>query len=728
MRIYLKFTFIVLVVILSPLNPWNSHSIGQINDDQPIVPSTPTDVFIIEEADYNREIGDERPIVNFRGVVYWEQLGGSLLNFFVNTTDVIENEFWDFDSGKSFDISDACVPRNGEQLVPASQDCVTVLSDRYLVVPGSRSFAYEIKAFYDPDIIEDTGFIVIFNSQSVDFSIEVDDEVVYAAVDYKNTITLPVGAGIVSYAPIEQEQPELDRIETSEGPRWQLTWEYKHRAMDSKHDPLIIEVTYAFDDIYLKFTEQVYQNQIENEKRQEEENRLNLLNTSFVVIATLAVIASLFSILLAYLIARKRFESDLQRAKELPRRSVKDIETGDAPKIPTKSLLLAGLILIPSLFAPIGVDAQIENNNVIWHGVYDLQDATKLIETVTITLPVERDVIYIYTNTSEVNAINVIDDEGIPLPFEEDPNGNRYIVNNPSNTFTYELDKSYSAYNYSGILIYLDRFWIEYFLPSNVATIEERYFRVDMTYTVLLPKDTFLYSASPTSALDPNIQMDIHKNIQGRWNITFLDKNRLMDAFHDVFETQITWSYVSILDALENLNTNFQVAKAKEQDIDDIIKTAASEILLFSILGLIAPLISFLIAYWVFKNRYKKKIDEFEKKQEEQIFVEDSHIMALTQATDKNNVKRYREGYIGHYWKLKNEISLLLNKDISIFTDSDLVSELSKLNRNIDEGLLMDLLSKGQEMESLEEDVDYGYLFEYSKEIDEMISSLRKRG
>jgi len=727
MKLYFKLTFILLAVVFSPINPWNSHILGQINDDEPIIPSFPTDVFIIEEAEYNREVGNERPIVHFKGVVYWEQLGGSLLNFFVNTSDVIENEFWDYDSGKSFDISDSCVIV-GDSLVPVGQDCVTVRSDRYLVVPGSRSFTYEITAFYDPDVIEDTGFTVIFNSQSVDFSIVVDDENVFAAVDYKNTITLPVGAGIVSYAPIEQGQPDLEKIMTPEGERFQLTWEYKHRALDSKHDPLIIEVTYSFDEIYLKFTEQVYQNQVENEKQQEEKNRLNLLNTAFVVIATLAVILSLFSVLLAYLIARKRFESDLQKAKELPRRSVKDIETGDAPRIPNKSLLLTGLILIPSLFAPLAVVSQIENNNVIWHGVYDLQDATSLIETVTIALPVQRDVIYIYTNTSEVNTITVLDDQGLELPYEEDPDGSRYMVSNPTNTFTYILDRSYTTYNFSGILIYLDRFWVEYLLPFNSPdrSIEEQFFRVDMTYTVLLPRDVFLYSASPTSALDPNIVMTIFENNQGRWNITFFDEDRLMDAFHDVFETQITWSFVSILEALENLNTNFQVAKAETQNIDNILRTAASEILLFSILGLIAPLISFLIAYWVFKNRYKKKIDEFEKKQEEQIFVEESHIFALTQATDKNNVKRYREGYIGHYWKLKSVIASILKKDISIFVNSDLIIELSKLNKNLDEGLLIDLLTRGQEMELMEEDIDYGYLFDYSKAIDEMISILTK--
>lgn len=723
---YLKLGIITFLLTFSGLHLIQlQHSSGQINNDEPIVPSSPTDVFIIEEAEYEKAEGDERPIVQFRGLVYWEQLGGSMLNFFVNTSDVIQDQFWDYESGKQFTIDNSCVRRSGEELIPAGTDCVTVLTDRYLVVPGSRSFTYEITAYYDPDIIEDTGFIVIFNSQSVDFSIEVDGENVYAKVDYKNTITLPVGAGIVSYAPIEDGFPILDRIQTADGVRFQLTWEYKHRALDSKHDPLTIEVTYAFDDIYLKFTEQVYQNQVENQRLEDEQNKLDLLNTSFVVIATLALLASIFSILLAYLMARKKFETDLQKAKELPRRSVQDIEKEGSQKIPTKSLLLTGLILLPSLFAPTMINAQIDNENVIWKGKYVLHDAFSLTETVTITLPTERSEIFVYTNVSEVTSFQVKDDQENELIYEPDPDGFRYKVTNPSMTFTYVIERSYKAYNYSQILIYLDRFWVEFFKPGNLQTIEEQYFRVDMTYTVILPADAYLYSASPTPALDPNIMMDISTTIRGNWNITFSAKNRLMDAFHDVFETQITFSFVDILEALENLNTDFQTVKAKNQDIDSLLEVASSEILLFSLLGLIAPLISFFIAYWVFRNRYKKKIDEYEKKQEEQIFVEDAHIIALTLATEKDN-KRYRESFIGHYWRLKTYVANFVNKDTVIFSNSELVTELKRLKPNLDEVSILNLFSQGEEMGIVEEDVNYGMLFDYAKEIDMMISLLDK--
>jgi hypothetical protein len=199
-----------------------------------------------------------------------------------------------------------------------------------------------------------------------------------------------------------------------------------------------------------------------------------------------------------------------------------------------------------------------------------------------------------------------------------------------------------------------------------------------------------------------------------------------MDAFHDVFETQITFSFVDILEALENLNTDFQIAKAKNQDINSLLQVARSEILLFSLLGLIAPLISFFIAYWVFRNRYKKKIEEFEKKQEEQIFVEDSHIFALAQATDKDTKTRYADSYIGHYWKLKTLISTIANREIAIFTNTEIVSELKKLKPNLDEVLLLNLLSQGEEMMTVDEEISYGVLFDYAKQVDEAISFLNR--
>ena len=720
-----KIIFLHIIILVSLLNITQS-GISKISD--PIVPSSPTDVVIHEESTYDRAIGSSRPIMHLDGVVYWEKLAGSKLYFFINTSDVITDDFWDYQTNSQFSEYGqneyGCVDLSTNSVI--NQNCIKKLPDRYIVVPSRRSFSYRIKANYNPDIIEDTGFIVIFNSQSVNFGLSVDNHDTYASVDYSNKITLPWNAGIVSYAPIDHDgsgaqlNPQLERIVGPKGERYSISWEYKHRALDSKHNPLIIEVTYSFDPLYLKFTDQEFQNQQQNKQQQAELNRLNILNTSFTVIATLAVIASIFSIILAYLIAKRKYNSDLQKAKELPRREVQDIEKTASLQIPTKSLILTALIIVPFLFHPIGTQAQLDSNLVNWKGVYDLNRDNTLTESVWIHLPVLKPVIYIYTNVSQVISISVHTSTGTELTPIKD--NNRYIINNPTLNFNYKLIRPYKLYNNSNMLVYLDRVWLEF--SNKQGSEQDPYFHVDMAYTVLLPKGAFLYSASPTPSLEPGIGLDYFKNSQGRYNITFTDTNRRMDAFHDVFETQITFSYLGILDALENLNTNFEVAQAKTQDIQSYLNVARSEILLFSILGLIAPLISFFIAYWIFRNRYKKKIAEYEMHHEEQIFVEAPHIVALSYATVMSNHVNYREAYIGHYWRMLNKLSDLVKRDLTIYREDTIREALHHKNVMYDLLKLSELLVLGENAIQSTLDLDYGSLFDYAQQIDEFLRSI----
>ena len=186
---------------------------------------------------------------------------------------------------------------------------------------------------------------------------------------------------------------------------------------------------------------------------------------------------------------------------------------------------------------------------------------------------------------------------------------------------------------------------------------------------------------------------------------------------------QITFSFVSILDAIEDLETPFEIPKQEEQDIDEIIKVASSEILLFSILGIIAPLISFLIAYWVLRNRYKKLIERIEQQQEEQIFVEEPQIEALTRAVDPEARDRLVEGYIGHYYRLVNRLSVTMKRDVSILTDQQIISELSKKKINVNESELLQLLSQGRAME-LEDSIGYDQLSEYAENVDELLRGI----
>ena len=605
--------------------------VSQNND--PIIPSDPSDVYIEEIAEYDAPIGDSRPIVHLNGILFWERLSGNPLRYFINTSDVISKSFWDHDTGAPLTLSENCW--NGFTYELA---CLQDIGDRYLIVPEFKSFEYEIDAYYDPDIIHDTGMIVIFNSQSVDFSLVVDGEDVYARVDYRNEIILPLGAGIVSLAPIDSGLYDFEKIEDG---RYKLVWEYKHRAMDSKHDPLMIEVTYSYDEIYVALTEKIIQGQGYQRTKREEEQRLNLLNASFVVIATLALVASILSVLFAYLIARRNFEPKLRQAKDLPRRAVSDIEDSDTAKIPVKSMFLSLMIIIPVLFAPVGVQAQIELDTVGMRVVMDLKkDPQELLETTTLSLPISKEYIYIYANTSEVLSFNAKDEFGNNLRVVSD--ASRFTVYNPGFEVTYELKRSYIVHNNSRILVFMDRIWSEYSIP--VADGDDEFFNVDLFYSVILPEGAYLFSASPSDIMSI-------ENSEGRLIVSFVNEDIQMDAFHDVFETQITFSYADILDILDDPDSSFQSPNPVSNETRVIIDIVQNEIFLFSLLGLIAPLLSFILAYWVFRRRYQKLIERTEKLQEENIYVENAHIEALSVAI-RDSEGDITKSFIGHYWKL----------------------------------------------------------------------------
>lgn len=689
----------------------NQSPFNQISDD-PVVPSNPTNVVIRESAVYDAPIGDERPISELTGLIYWEELAGSGLNFFTNTSDVIEDRFYDYETNQEFSL------REGQGSCAAAfgfdSNCVETWDDRYVIIPGSRSFAYEITSYYDPDIVQDTGFIVVFNSQSVDFSLVIEGEEVFARVDYSNRITLPRGAGIVSQAPIDEGFLGLEFIDG----RWSLSWAYVNRAMDSRTDPLQISVTYAFDPIFLAFTEQVYQNQQEQQRRQEEINRLNLIQTAFVIIATFAIIASLFSVLFAYLLARRKFEPQLQKAKELPRREAADIEASDSLKVPVKSMFLSAMIILPMLFSPVSFANGQTNDleTVQWNGTFDLQRDLFLTETIEIELPVARDVVYVYTNTSE-SELTVFDDFGIELVYSVEDN--RYVIQNPGLKFSYELYRPYTVSNNSNMLVWLDRFWLEFSKPVEFQTDDDPFFNVDLKYSVILPEDAIIYSATPSELLTIS-------SSRGRTNVTFLDTNRRMDAFHDVFETQVTFSYIDIFDALENLNTDFVQIRAERQDIESLVRIAATEVLLFSLLGLIAPLISFIIAYWVFRRRYMRQIEQAEKDQEEKIFVEADQIQALVNATGSDSTEKVTEAYLGHYYRILDKISKILDKDITIMESSQIIESLERSGMKFDLSDLMQILTRGSSYQ-VGDELAYSDLLDYVDLIERFIGDIEER-
>jgi hypothetical protein len=269
------------------------------------------------------------------------------------------------------------------------------------------------------------------------------------------------------------------------------------------------------------------------------------------------------------------------------------------------------------------------------------------------------------------------------------------------------------------MLVFMDRLWSEYYKPVEFMTEEDMFFHVDLTYTVLLPQGAYLYSASPSDLMAIS-------SSGGRWNVTFFSGDRQMDAFHDVFETQVTFSYVSAIEALENLNVDFQQQQVVIRETQDYIDVARDEILLFALMGLIAPLISFLIAYWVFKRRYQKLIERTEQQQEENIFVEKTQIDALAAATDSDNKTNYTKSIIGQYWRLSHILSEIINRDIKLFDNKQIIIELKKVKPDFDDSLLVELLTRGNEYLRDEElfEITYEELYEYSQLIDQILKDL----
>jgi len=418
------------------------------------------------------------------------------------------------------------------------------------------------------------------------------------------------------------------------------------------------------------------------------------------------------------LLARRKFETDLKRAKELPRREASDIESEPSLKVPIRSMFLSALIILPLFFSPIMmVDGQtIEQDRVIWAGVYDLGRDLQLTEFISMELPTERDFIYIYTET-ETSQITFFNELGNELPVETE--ANRFKINNPGFKFNYELTRPYTVHNNSNMLVWLDRFWLEFSRPQLESGETDPFFNADMHYTVLLPEDAILYSASPSELLDPIIFED------RRFKVSFSDSNRQMDAFHDVFETQITFSFIGILEALENLDSDFIQVKAEKQDVESLIRIAAQEVLIFAILGIIAPIISFLIAYWVFRRRYQKMIDRAEKEQEEKIFVESPQILAMVKATDPNSVDRTTDAFLGHYLRGLDFLNKLLDSDITRYENSQILSILAQNQIKIDTQLVMEFFNLGNSVNP-EDTIGFDQVSEIYMLVEEMMESTRR--
>jgi heme/copper-type cytochrome/quinol oxidase subunit 2 len=655
----------------------------------------PMDVTLVEYDKFNRDL-----TLLSTGKIEWIHLGGAGLHFFLNTSQIIDNQhaFWDPVTGRNY------TQVSSDSSYANSEGYFYILPDRFVVnVMSTGRLAYRTFSNYIPDEIGNTGFFVVFGTNIVNFQYQlITDELEYANVDIEKTIILPEYSAVVSYAPTDEAimfKPSPDR--------YGIKWVYTHREMDSKHDPLTTEVTYTFDEIFLQFSEAMYRNQKEIQKIQETEQRLDLLKASFTQIAFMAVILGVIAAFVGVLVARRKYKKQLDEAKQLPRRAAIDIEKSDSMKVNIGSLFVLALLLFSIFTTPMPgqVSAELDQldqlelidpvehieGNILWVGIIELDESMISTETIEITFPEPQSQIYIWSETSAVENFQAWDNQGKEKYVEKEVD--RYIINDVGTYVKYTITQPYNIYNNSNILVFIDRFWLEY--PRPDGTQEDKYYHADMSYNIILPQGATVYSASPSDLYSKTLLSD------GRKRISFTDQNRQIDAFHDMWECQVTYSFVDVLDAINDLNADFEHLRVETQTEEELISSILQQVILFSILGLIAPILAFLIAYWITRHRKRKEIEQIKNSFDDKIFVESEQILAFDQVTSSDHVSSGWKAVLGSFWRLQQVIQTLTRRTLENKDAQQITEALVKQDYFINSAEYEALLTEGREIERL---------------------------
>ncbi|MHA1407866.1 MAG: hypothetical protein ACTSSG_10890 [Candidatus Heimdallarchaeaceae archaeon] len=592
-----------------------------------------------------------------RGYIQWADLEGGNLILYGNTSDMYQLAFWD-------------------GLGNLTQDTdYKIYEDRIEITIRTTELFYQIRGNYYPDYFLDTNFIVIFDTFWAQFSyLTPEGEERYAPVNYHNKQLLPEGAGIVSYAPCE------GAVIIKEGNSFGVVWEYTERAMDPFHKPLTYEITYNFDPIYLQFTEQMYQSQQQQQEIEQINNLLDLLEVYFRLIAFIAIALSLIAALLGYLRAKRKFKSKLNEARSMPKKMLRDIEAELEPKKRVSSLFNAFfLILILSTIIPVNIQHQqdvniIANKNVIGLENISLTDNTSRniqydatidlgrdgisIETVEMQLPFTVENFSIWADTSQVLDFKAYSMSGAPVSFQKF--SDRYLITNVPGYIKYELVRPYQYCNNTNILVYLDYFWLLFYDPEL-----QNYSRANIKYTIIIPEGAILYSASPESILT------LSKTPEGRRVVRFDDFDRQIDPYHDLFSAQVTYSFIDVIQAIENQSARFEHFRVETQLNKEQLAALTRNLIFISLLGLIAPILAFLLTYFIMRRRMLRKIKEEEHKYEMLISVEEMQLRSMKESQNIDLDKEPWKAMLGEYWELLAYLSrftpvnlLAMNEDL----------------------------------------------------------------
>ena len=612
------------------------------------------DLTVVIERDQYYYIDDT---MKTNGYLYWAELQGGNLILYGNTSDMFEIAFWD-QMGNLTETTD-----------------YVMYDDRIEIRVRTTELYYQIRGNYYPDYFLDTNFIVIFDTFWAQFSyITPENDERYAPVNYHNKQILPEGAGLVSYAPTD------GAIIVKEGNSFGIVWEYQEKPMDPFHEPLTYEITYNFDPIYLQFTEQMYQNQQQQQEREQIDNLLDLLQVYFRVIAFFAIVISLVAALYGYLRAKRKFKSKLNEARSMPKKMLKDIEAEADPSKRVSSMFGAFVLIL--IVSPVfhisesnAIDYNVEPNNrkVILEGINIQQDPSRnieynaimdlgrdgiAVESIEMSMPYSIDNFSIWANTADVLEFRAYNELGAPISFQE--YSDHYLIRNIQGYIRYEIIRPYVYHNNSNILVYLDMFWLLFVDPDL-----DEYSRANIKFTIIIPDGAILYSASPESILT------LTQTPEGRRKVIFYDYDRQIDPYHDLFSTQVTFSYIDVIDAIENQSARFEHFRVETEISKEQQASLTRNLIFISLLGLVAPILAFLLTYFIVRRRMLRKIQEEEQKYEMLISVEEIQIRAMKEALNIDLVQEPWKAMIGEYWELLAYLSRLTPVNL-LATNEDL--------------------------------------------------------
>ncbi len=652
MKLSRKSIFLLVIVLeISGLIVVSGLTINSKLNDSSNIQAQAEDLTVTIEKD---QFYFKNDTVKSNAYIYWAELEGGQLTIYGNTSDMYQIEFWDGIGN----LTQKTEVQNGDY---------EIFPDRIAITIRTTELYYQIRSNYYPDYFLDTNFIVIFDTFWAQFSyLTPEGEERYAPVNYHNRQLLPEGAGIVSYAPTD------GAIIVKEGNSFGIVWEYSERAMDPFHEPLTYEITYNFDPIYLQFTEQMFNNQQQQQEKDQIDNLIDLLKTYFKLITYFAIVLSLIAALLGYLRAKRKFKSRLNEARNMPKKMLKDIEKETDPGKRVSSMfsvLFLVLILSSALHQGDNLteaqdvsyltnDRQItiedyseleaSSENILYDTSIDLGKDGIAYETVTIELPYTIDNFSIWVDTTTVLDFRAYNSLGAPVSYQEFTD--HFLIRNVQGYVKYEIVKPYVYYNNSNILVYIDYFWL-LFVDEEAEEEDIGYLKADIDFTIVVPDGAILYSASPEDILT------LSQTPEGRRKVSFSDTDRQIDPYHELFSTQVTFSYIDVIEAIENQSARFEHFQVDIELTTEQIIDFTRNLIFISLLGLIAPILSFLLTYFIMRRRMMRKIKEEEQKHEMLISVEEIQLRAMKDALKIDISKEPWKAMLGEYWELLSYLS-----------------------------------------------------------------------